>query len=101
MIERVCDECGRWIDERETLYQMKVTLQAEVRTDLTTDAEKSSDQLRDEFEALLRRMESMSADQVEAATDQVHEEYLYVLCPECRQGVHNKLKSRQSIVGKD
>lgn len=94
---RVCDSCGRWIESNETLFVMSVTLQAEAGV-IEVDNTAAGD-LRDEFEKLINAMERMTADQIDEATDEVHENYRFALCGDCRKDVHKRLKSRSNITG--
>jgi predicted RNA-binding Zn-ribbon protein involved in translation (DUF1610 family) len=95
--DRLCENCGRWVEPNETLYRLRVELFAdggdgEVRLD------PPADNLAGEWEALVRRMENMSPDQVREATDQVHETYSCLLCPECRAELHGRLKRRRNLL---
>ena len=94
---RVCDGCGRWIEANETLFVMSVTLQAEAGP-VDLDASAPGD-VRDEFEKLVQAMERMTAEQIDEATDEVHENYRFALCAECRRDVHHRMKSRSNITG--
>jgi NMD protein affecting ribosome stability and mRNA decay len=97
MEERTCDNCGRWIEGNEQLYVMSVTLSADPGP-VQIDDKTSIGDVRDEFERLILAMERMSREQVEEATDQVHESYRFILCPECRREVHHRMKRRVNIV---
>ena len=94
---RVCDVCGRWVENNETLFAMTVTLQAEAGVVNIDDATSGND-ARDDFENLVRAMERMSAQQIDDATDEVHESYRFTLCSGCRKEVHNRMKSRTKIL---
>ncbi|MEO8376068.1 MAG: hypothetical protein ABI579_00220 [Candidatus Sumerlaeota bacterium] len=94
---RVCDSCGRWIESNETLFVMNVTIQAEAGV-IDLDANAPGD-VRDEFEKLIHAMERMTTDQISEATDEVHENYRFALCDDCRKDVHKRLKSRINITG--
>lgn len=98
---RTCESCGRWIDEGETLFVMTVTLQADPKLDMDAIDPETLENSRQEFEKLIEAMEKMTAGQVEEATDQVHESYQFVLCPECREEVHGRMKQRTRILGPD
>jgi len=39
----------------------------------------------------------MSDEEVQEATDQVHEELRFVLCPECRRQMHQRIRMRQIL----
>jgi len=92
---RVCDHCGRWIAEVEILYEMTITVQAEAPSTLEITDEELQKNAREEWLALLRRMEKMSDRDVDEAIDQVHESHEFVLCPTCREGVHRVLRAHR------
>ena len=89
--ERCCDYCHREIEPDETAYELKLEMFAspEFPDDFGADTEKDHTA---EIEALLEIMESMD---VEEATDEVYECYLFRLCPQCRRDIHARLKNHQ------
>ncbi|MBI1291963.1 hypothetical protein GC173_12095 [bacterium] len=99
--ERVCDQCGRWIDKGEILYEMRISLVAEPGPVIDLELPPADADLRREMEALIARMEAMSDEARQEASDQVFEEYSLVLCPDCRQLVHHQIKRRRALFGPD
>ena len=94
---RVCDQCGRWIDEREILYRMRIELFAEETLNL--DQVSDNKMLKtDSLEELIHYLDSLSDEEAQEATDQVYEKHEFALCPSCRKAVHQKLKHRESIL---
>lgn len=94
---RVCDECGRWIDEREILYRMRIELFAEETISL--DQETDNRMLKtDSLEELIQYLDSLSDEEAREATDQVYEKHEFALCATCRKVYHQKLKHRESIL---
>ena len=82
--QRRCDYCHREIHPDETIYELKLELFAS--PDFPDDFGKDSDKDHTaEIEALLEIMENMD---VEEATDEVYECYVFRLCPHCRKDVH-------------
>ena len=96
---RVCDNCGRWIEKNEVRYVMQVTLMAEPGPVVELPDPQNMEQVREELEKLVEAMQGMSDEQIEEAVDQVHESYEYILCPECRAEVHQRMKRRTQILG--
>ncbi|MCC6545854.1 hypothetical protein IT570_01705 [Candidatus Sumerlaeota bacterium] len=94
---RLCDSCGRWIEPNEILYNMTVTIEASDVVNLEDN--RAADEIRDEFEKLVRAMEQMTSDEIDEATDEVHEDYRFSLCRSCRNDVHKRLKNRVNITG--
>jgi hypothetical protein len=98
MQDRICENCGRWIERNEVLYEMTITIQAEAGAPVELeDAEDGADFL-DEIQKLVEKMENMNEGEVEDATDQVHESYEFALCPECRQVMHKRLRRRRGFM---
>jgi hypothetical protein len=93
--ERVCDQCGIWVETTQPLYRMRVELAAEPWAPEDTGP---PGDVREELEALVRRLEQMSEDEVEEATSQVHECFEYLLCPACRRSIRQALRTRRSLV---
>jgi len=94
---RVCENCGRWVDERETLYhvRMEVFAEPEIKeVDLSDNPEES----RREWEAFVRELEEMTDEQVEDANAQVHEEFRFFLCPKCRSELHARIRRRRQLL---
>ena len=94
---RVCENCGRWVDEKETLYHVRMEVYAEPSIkDL--DPGEDPEEARREWEDFLRELEEMSDDQVEDANAQVHEEFRFFLCPKCRSELHKRIRRRRQIL---
>ena len=98
MRDRVCDHCGRWVEDSETLYEMIVSLRAEPSPTISLEEAEQPD-LLEEMRRLVDAMEQMTPEQVEEATDQVFEEHHFLLCPQCRHETHAWLKQRRKIIG--
>ena len=100
MRDRVCDNCGRWIDKDEQLYVMTITIEADPGP-VELEAPEEDEDLLAEMQGIVERMEKMSPEEVEEATDQVHESQRFVLCPECREEMHRRFKRRSGILDTD
>lgn len=96
--DRVCENCGRWIDETEVRYLMQIEIMAEPGPVIRLDPPMDAEELRKEIEEQIRRMEAMDPEDVSEAEDQVHESYEFYLCPECRTQMHRRLKRRANIL---
>lgn len=94
---RVCENCGRWVAEDEVLFNCRIEIYAEARL---RDLEKESDpgEAEQEWEDLIRHLEEMSDEEVQEATDEVHESYEFSLCPECRREMHRRIRSRKDLL---
>ncbi len=96
--DRVCDNCGTWVEENEILYHMTVTLMAEPRIRLDDHLQSGKlGTFEEELQKLIKQMEKMDDDQIQEATDQVFEEYRLNLCPACRKQIHNQFKPRKQL----
>jgi NMD protein affecting ribosome stability and mRNA decay len=94
---RICDNCGRWVEKNEMLYIMEVAIMAEPNPEIKMEEPQGN--AREELEKLVEAMEDMTEEQIDEATDQVHENYRYTLCAECREVVHRRLKHRSNLLG--
>lgn len=94
--ERRCDECGSWVPASEPLYRMRVELAAEPWQPSLPDSKDTGD-VRGELEALIRRLEDMTLEQVAEATAQVHELFEFKLCAACRRETRRLLRSRLDV----
>ncbi len=95
--DRVCENCGRWIEDNEILYRARLEVFAEPVMD-DRSLRKSRDESAREWESLLEKLEKMDDQQVQDATDQVYESYEFNLCPSCRQEMHRRIKSHREIL---
>ncbi|MBI5154670.1 hypothetical protein HZA57_05480 [Candidatus Poribacteria bacterium] len=95
--DRVCENCGRWIEPDEVLYRVRVEVFAEPRVP-EVSLEKSRSELASDWEELIRKLEQMNEDQVREATDQVYESYGYNLCGACRQELHRRIRRRSDLL---
>lgn len=98
MDDRICDHCGRWIERNETRYAMTITLQADPGPEIELPEPAEDVDLLEEIQRLVESMEEMSPDQVQEATEQVHESYRFSLCPECRGEMHRRMRRRTRIL---
>lgn len=96
---RVCEHCGRWIEKNEILYRMLIVIQAEPTQELEMPDE--DEDLLEQIQKLVEKMENMTEEEVEEATSQVHESYHFALCGECRGIIHGRLKRRTGLIGPD
>jgi hypothetical protein len=101
MQDRVCENCGRWIEPNEVLYRMTIIMEAEPGPELVLEEPDSEADLLAEIEKLVKQMENMSDEQVNEATDQVHEEYAFALCSDCRKIMHKRLARRRGFLETD
>lgn len=95
--DRLCDQCGRWVEPNETLYRLRVEICAEPGP-IDLPPRESIGDVQSELEALIRRLESMTDEQVDEATSQIHEMFDYWLCPKCRAAIRAQMKQRMSII---
>ncbi|MDX2176576.1 MAG: hypothetical protein SF028_08895 [Candidatus Sumerlaeia bacterium] len=94
--ERVCDQCGSYVESNQTLYRLRVELVAEPHPGPIGDSAGGS--VLEDLEALVRRLEAMSDEEVAEATAQVHERFDSFLCAACRKRVRAALLARQRII---
>ena len=97
MIEtRVCNECGRAIEPNETSYRVHLSMFAEPNLHQLEREMEMEPPTSDEWEDLIRRMQEMSDEEGAEASDQIHETFSWVLCPECRQQLHDRIKRHKT-----
>lgn len=89
-----CENCGKWIDSEETIYEIRIDIYAKGGPVTITEEDLQKNHIR-EMEELIRSMEEMDVDEI---TDQVWESYRFDLCRKCREQFHEKLKMK--ITGK-
>lgn len=94
---RVCDSCGRWVEDAEILYHARLEIYAEPRIG-DIDVAEDKDARARRWNRLIESMEKMSDDQVQEATDQVHEEIRFFLCPQCRREMHARIRVRREFL---
>lgn len=90
-MDRLCQGCGCLIRENTLSYRLRVELFASPDPPAIRPEDLEED-LQAQWKALIETMEQMSADEVEEATDQVHESYEFVLCRHCRQYWHDRFQ---------
>ncbi|MGF1572612.1 MAG: hypothetical protein ACFCU1_06025 [Sumerlaeia bacterium] len=95
--DRACENCGRWVDHRETLYQVKLEIYAEKTTDLTQSLEETEEN-QQTLEQLIHQLTNMSEEQVQEETDQVYENFHFNLCPQCRSELHKRIHQRKNLL---
>lgn len=96
--DRVCENCGRWIEQNEMLYHARLEIFADKRYGLDClDKEMETDSIT--LEELIEQLAKMSEEQVQGAADQVYEKLEFNLCPECRSELHDRMKKRRNIIG--
>jgi len=94
---RVCDSCGRWVEETEILYYARLEIYAEpVLRD--TDAPDEAVPNVEEWQSLIDALEGMTDEQVSEATDQVHEDLRFYLCTECRREMHDRIRMHRQFL---
>jgi 5,10-methenyltetrahydromethanopterin hydrogenase len=94
---RRCSDCGEFFSEKTLMYQVFITLRAEVTESLNLDEVESADP-ETEMEELLEQMEEMDPEEL---ADQVHESYEFLICPKCRQKMHRALKMKAKLESGD
>lgn len=92
--DRVCDNCGRWVETTEAIFQVTVTLVAEPGPEIELPPVEDP---RSEYERLIEKMKNMNPDAVREAEEEVHEQYHFALCPACRKELHGWLKQRTRL----
>lgn len=95
--ERTCENCGRWVDRTETLYRVRLDMFAEPTVKIEDPAPPPQTVAR-RWEDLIQQLEMMSDEQVQEATDQVHERFEFNLCPECRREMHRRIRTRRDLL---
>ena len=90
-MERMCQGCGCLIRENTLSYRLRVELFASPDPPAIRP-EYLEEDLQAQWKALIETMEKMSEDEVEEATDQVHESYEFVLCARCRKYWHDRFQ---------
>ncbi|MCB2156834.1 hypothetical protein KQI84_18300 [bacterium] len=96
--DRVCENCGRWVEENEVLYRVRIEVFAEPEVPNINIFDKSREDLADEWDDLIERLEHMSELEAQEASDQVYENHEFNLCPECRREMHRRLKKHRDIL---
>ena len=96
--DRVCENCGRWIEQNELLYRVRIEVFADPDAPDVDVFGKSRDELAQEWDELINRLEAMSEDETREASDQVYEKHEFNLCPECRREMHLRLKKHRDIL---
>lgn len=96
--DRVCENCGRWIEQDEILYRVRIEVFAEPEGPEVDLFAKSREELAEEWEDLIDRLEKMTDDEAREASDQVYENYEFNLCPECRREMHRRLQKHRDIL---
>lgn len=94
--DRLCENCGRWIEANEMLYRVRLEVYAEPRIDFSDPLPPRS-RARADWKELIARMEAMSEEEVREAADQVHELIEYNLCPECRRDLHRRIRVSKDV----
>lgn len=87
-MKRTCDNCGAQVPEQTTMYSIRIELFARVEPLVITPKDLLEDSI-DELEELVKQMEQLDPEEAE---DEVHEQYIFDLCPECRRTMHRQLK---------
>ncbi|MEQ8819490.1 MAG: hypothetical protein RLY93_04550 [Sumerlaeia bacterium] len=97
--DRVCENCGRWIERAEMLYNVRIEIAAEPRLwDLEASLEKADRPPMEELEELIAKLEKLDEEQKREVEDQVYEEFRFSLCPQCRAELHRRLRSHRDIL---
>lgn len=95
--DRGCENCGRWIDTRETLYHVKLEIYAEKTIDLTPSLEDSKSPSQS-LEEMIHLLANMNEDEVREATNQVYEKFTFNLCKHCRSELHKRIQQRKNLL---
>lgn len=95
---RVCDQCGRWVEKREILYLVMVTVQAEAPDELVLEMPESADAAAAAWKEAIEEMEAMGEEESREASAQVYEEHHFALCPECRGELRRRLRTHEKLL---
>lgn len=74
------------------MYDIIITMRAEVPE--VIDLDDVAREAGDTPDILERLIEEMEGVDPEEAADQIHEQYRFLICPECRSRMHRGLKRR-------
>jgi hypothetical protein len=96
--DRTCENCGRWVDQRELLFNVRLQIMAEKTLDLTPAATNDLENSTESLQELIEALSCYTDEQVQEATDQVHEEFRFNLCPQCRHTLHQRIKQRRNLL---
>jgi hypothetical protein len=80
---------------------MRISIVAEPGPVIDLDLPPPDADLRRAMEDLIARMEGMSEEEIRESESQVFEEFRLVLCPQCRDVVHQQVKRRRALFGPD
>lgn len=100
--DRVCESCGRWVDERETLFCVRMEVYAEPSfPDLDQLDDESREDARRQWDEQVERLGALSDDAFHEAVDEVHESIQFNLCPQCRRTLHQRVRLLKAHGGAD
>jgi benzoyl-CoA reductase/2-hydroxyglutaryl-CoA dehydratase subunit BcrC/BadD/HgdB len=83
-----CDNCGRIVNYKETLYEIRIDIYAKGGPIEITKEDLDKDHIA-EMKKLIDAMEKMDEQEL---TDEVWESYRFDLCHDCRKEFHANLK---------
>ncbi len=95
--DRVCENCGRWVDDQEVLYHVRIEVFAEPDFK-EANVGSTAEETRQVWDDFLRELEQMTDEQVEDANAQVHEEFRFLLCGNCRSELHTRIRRRRQLL---
>ncbi|MBN1867882.1 hypothetical protein JW916_11370 [Candidatus Sumerlaeota bacterium] len=87
-MKQLCESCGRTIEKPEISYRLKIELCADPSPPEITEEDLEKD-FKEEMRRLIEEMERMDPEEAEM---QVYESYIFTLCSQCRERIHDELR---------
>src|SRR5690606_11177515 len=93
---RICSECGGLFSDKTLMFDMIVTLQAEVPDVLDLDAIDDAGNRIEQIEKIIDDLDNCDPEEIAA---EIHERHHYLVCPECRRAIHQGLVAKTKKYG--
>ena len=87
---RVCDNCGRHVAAKQTMFSLRIEMFAETGT-LEIDSDDLAQDHVANMEKLIQELEEIDPEE---AADEVYEEYTFSVCGRCRRSMHQGFKDK-------
>jgi len=97
MEDRVCNECGRFIEPNELAFCVRLEMFAEPKVTFTEEDLEDDVQSGDRWQKFIQELEDMSDDDVREANNQVYEKFAWLLCGNCRRDLHQRIKQHKKV----
>jgi hypothetical protein len=89
-LPRTCDNCGRPVPKKETMFSLRIEMFAEAGP-IEIDIEELEGDHMAMMEQLIEHLEDVDPEE---AADEVYEEYTFLVCNRCRRYMHRGFKER-------